>query len=431
MSRTAQRRGASLYHNCDLLLQAAKLRWVGSFLLTGLMATRSGYAVDPAAELWMHGRWPGQDIVTAHLPGGDPIHAATVPCAGCHGASANGQREAGVEAPPLAGTVLRLPRQTGASYRPAYDFAAFVRAVRHGVGAGQTVLAPVMPQYDLTDAQLAALWQFLRDGAAVPPPGFGETEVRVGVVLPNGLGRGSPPGGRDLFAQQVLQQVTAVLSKSAAVHGRQVRLVALGPAELADLAHFQRSDRAVCAVLAPGSAVAPAALSALVGSGALILAPEPAAEISDHPAVLRLTPSLARQRSAGSAAASPTTWFPSKGDKSRCAHSDGLLTVPAWREEPAPAVSSQLPAELGRVHGRIAATLALQLLRELGRSPLHLANWQHLARSGRTWDTGLSARVSWGPRTHSGWPGVWLVSACRRLRPQLWLTETQPLPPKR
>lgn len=292
-----------------------------------------------------------------------------------------------------------MPRQTGASWRPAYDRATFAHAVRHGLDTRQIALAPAMPRYDLTDAQVAALWQFLRDGAPILAPGFTDTEVRVGFVVPAGVWGGSALIGQDPFEIEVLRQVVAEMSHPVTVHDRQLRWIALKPEDLRHVDNLQSSDRSVCAVLAPSGSISPAALTSLAQSGALVIAPDPQTAIADQPAVLRLTPSVEQQRAAGL-----------KHVQKPCPQAQLPTTLPAWPGQIAPA-----PRSSGRDHAHIAAALLVQFLQAAGRVAPHVSAWLDLPRSGRAWHAGhADVRVSWGLRTRSAWSDVWVLSACHK-----------------
>lgn len=75
------------------------------------------------------------------------------PCANCHGKDGLGRSEGATRIPPI-----RWDRLARASdQRPAYDLAAFARALREGVDPAGRPLAKAMPRYTVSEQDLSAV----------------------------------------------------------------------------------------------------------------------------------------------------------------------------------------------------------------------------------------------------------------------------------
>ena len=108
-----------------------------------------------------------------------PALVGRMTCAGCHGTDGLGGTEGGAARAPAI-SWQRLTQTTEG--RPAYDAAALALAVRAGVSAsGQTLR---MPQFDISDMQLAALTEHLQQLDHIERQGLGPD--RIVLRLPAG-----------------------------------------------------------------------------------------------------------------------------------------------------------------------------------------------------------------------------------------------------
>lgn len=158
---------------------------------------------------------PGQDLFTGQDPAAAGGRLARFPCHNCHGRDGRGGIEGQV--PDIAGQALRTPTQV----RPAYDGPGFGLAVRDGVGAGGRALSRSMPRYDLTEAELAALWDYLGDLPRRQAQGVTAGQMRIGVIVDPA----QPEVGR-----RYLDRLRADMARalpSGTVYGRRVQIVAL------------------------------------------------------------------------------------------------------------------------------------------------------------------------------------------------------------
>lgn len=136
---------------------------------------------------------------------------ARLPCQSCHGADGLGGEEG--RAPPIEGPALARDTRE----RPAYDQAAFSAAVREGRAAGGRELNRLMPRYDLSDEETAALFDHLAALPQIQRTGVSEGSVAFGI-----------PAVGDREASLYLDHLRAAMEARLGgdgVHGRQVELV--------------------------------------------------------------------------------------------------------------------------------------------------------------------------------------------------------------
>ncbi len=151
---------------------------------------------------------------------GNPVHAVSqndVPvsgqqaaCATCHRPSGLGSSEGGFYAPPINAPLLYAPRKldrmrlfgpmfrqvqskaydvrlTQPHLRPAYTLESLGKTLRSGVDAGGTTLATIMPRYQLTAADVAALDAYLHTLSVKIDPGVDKDNVQFAAVFSDGV----------------------------------------------------------------------------------------------------------------------------------------------------------------------------------------------------------------------------------------------------
>ena len=126
------------------------LRLFVATILTFLFAS-SGHAQDGAAL------YQGKDLQGRLTAVGISLAGEAAACARCHGARAAGAGDGGIPAPPLQWQRLG----TAAAHRPAYDEVSFLRALRDGRDPAGRVFSPLMPRYEINEAQARQLKAFL------------------------------------------------------------------------------------------------------------------------------------------------------------------------------------------------------------------------------------------------------------------------------
>lgn len=103
-------------------------------------------------------------------------------CFSCHGGDGLGGREGGFVAP----TITRERLETADTVRPAYDLERFGRLLESGVDPSGRSIAPIMPRYELTSANVTALYDYLARVDSADRVGVGDTEITLGVLYDPG-----------------------------------------------------------------------------------------------------------------------------------------------------------------------------------------------------------------------------------------------------
>jgi mono/diheme cytochrome c family protein len=150
--------------------------------------------------------------VTARIGDGE-FGATLFACATCHGADGRGVTEGSVEPADVRWSALAnilVPPDGRGRRRQRYDEASFARAVRHGVDAGGNRLSPVMPRYQMADADLADLLAYLKRLDNEPQPGVSHMTLSVGTLDPR--------------ARTILEAFFADVNAAGGVHGRALQL---------------------------------------------------------------------------------------------------------------------------------------------------------------------------------------------------------------
>lgn len=89
---------------------------------------------------------------------GPRLPSGRLSCAGCHGADGRGGREGATPAPPI--NWAALSRATPS--RPPYEQHALGRLLREGIAPDGSIISPLMPRFQVSEPQLAALIHHLQ-----------------------------------------------------------------------------------------------------------------------------------------------------------------------------------------------------------------------------------------------------------------------------
>jgi hypothetical protein len=150
-------------------------------------------------ELYREGQLPGGALLHAERAGELPLAGPDAACVHCHGRSGLGAVEGRIVTPPIAGRLLfhpgeRLPLEDahrGGTHhvpptprdRPAYDDATLARAIREGVGVDGRALDYLMPHYDLDDAAMRDLIDYLRHLSSGRVPGVSDSALQFATIV--------------------------------------------------------------------------------------------------------------------------------------------------------------------------------------------------------------------------------------------------------
>lgn len=138
-------------------------------------------------RIYLEGVSPSGAEITAVLGEGVELPASSVPCASCHGRDGKGRPEGAVFPSDLTWESLTRPYSVqlpGGRRRPPYDERLLKRAIALGIDAGGTPLHVAMPRFRMSLGDMQDLLEYLRQLGRQADPGVGESEVRIGVLLP-------------------------------------------------------------------------------------------------------------------------------------------------------------------------------------------------------------------------------------------------------
>ena len=167
------------------------MRWWGPLLFAGMIgvaAADDGLFAE-GRRLYMEGRRADGSALLARRDGDGRLQGRDMACVQCHRRSGAGTVEGVVIVPSIQGRVLfnpgspppgHLPRRAagmalqdyGFRTRPAYDDISLARALREGIGAGGARFDGLMPRYDLSSRDIAALTAYLHSLDATPADGI-------------------------------------------------------------------------------------------------------------------------------------------------------------------------------------------------------------------------------------------------------------------
>ena len=175
---------------------------------------------------------PAHDLFTGQNATAADGRIARFACHSCHGRDGRGGTEGDV--PDISGSALLEPTDL----RPAYSLTQFRDALTGGVNPKGRSLSRIMPRYDLSDAEVSLLWQYLQDLPRLQAKGITPDRVRFGVVIDPAF---PTLGARYLSA---FKQELARVLPSGAIHGRKIEVMALDQA-------VAQADQVIAALAMP------------------------------------------------------------------------------------------------------------------------------------------------------------------------------------
>ncbi len=152
--------------------------------------------IEQGRRLYVEGRRAtGEPLVGQRLDGQVRISGAAAACALCHRRSGLGAVEGPNQISPITGRYLfdqdrravanmhfRARKSFNQRHEP-YTLATLAGAVRTGVHVSGRDLDPLMPRYDVTDAEVRALASYLRHLSNEWSPGVTDTHVQVATIV--------------------------------------------------------------------------------------------------------------------------------------------------------------------------------------------------------------------------------------------------------
>lgn len=141
---------------------------------------------EAGKNMYRDGILPSGEPMTAIVAGDVPVLGTQFSCESCHGRSGMGAAEGNYIVPPIAGQFLFAPSPQPA--RPAYTQDSLALLLREGVTPGGRSLGELMPLYELTDGEVAAVAIYLAGLSSVTSPGVDDKSIRFATVITDDVG---------------------------------------------------------------------------------------------------------------------------------------------------------------------------------------------------------------------------------------------------
>jgi hypothetical protein len=179
-------------------------RWL-IFLFLGLLAFVTHAESPPSASIsevelgrriYMEGILASGQPLQGKRAGSDQVEGTIAACETCHRRSGMGSLEGNIVVKPINGRFLfatdenrpialvdpRAPKNVTRAHAP-YTDASFAKALREGVNVDGSRMSPLMPKYDLSDAEIKAVMAYLRQLSSELSPGVGEDTLRFATII--------------------------------------------------------------------------------------------------------------------------------------------------------------------------------------------------------------------------------------------------------
>lgn len=200
----------------------------GLSCLAGRLEPATAFDLTPSQsrgkQIYTEGMGTGEEPVRVRIAGDVVMPASSYPCVQCHGVEGKGGFEGGVKIPEIQWQRLSSPHGVPTllgGTRPSYTRETFARAVRDGIASSGIGLDPVMPRYDMSDADLRDLLAYLKVISEENAPGVDSESIRIGTILP----MGASAAGGSLAAAEILRRYFQGVNERGGIHGRRIELV--------------------------------------------------------------------------------------------------------------------------------------------------------------------------------------------------------------
>jgi hypothetical protein len=156
--------------------------------------------VELGRRIYMEGILPSGEPLKGKRLDSVQVEGAEAACEICHRRSGMGSLEGNIVVTPITGRFLfatdenrpialvdqRAPKNVTRAHEP-YTEASFAKALREGVNVDGRALSPLMPKYDLSDAEIKGVMAYLRQLSAELSPGAGEDTLRFATIVTPGV----------------------------------------------------------------------------------------------------------------------------------------------------------------------------------------------------------------------------------------------------
>jgi hypothetical protein len=168
-------------------------------LVAGFMGASTGAQNAPerpsGESMYRYGALPSGQPLSARREGSPSLSGADAACSNCHRRSGLGEVESSIKIPPIGGPYLFHARAKGREDldvpyvenmridREPYTVDTLARAIREGIGVDGKPLNYLMPRYDLSDADVAVLIDYLKAMKPVKARGVVGSVVNFATIV--------------------------------------------------------------------------------------------------------------------------------------------------------------------------------------------------------------------------------------------------------
>jgi ABC-type branched-subunit amino acid transport system substrate-binding protein len=199
-----------------------------------LSAFAPGQAATAAAALTPQEEHGKRIFLEGVSPSGRPIYArigrdlvrvpaSVVPCGSCHGPDGLGRPEGGISPSDITwGNLTKAyghRHPDGRSHQP-FDENALASAIRARVDPAFHSLNAAMPQYEISDGDIAALIAYIKRLEGDLDPGLSETVIRIGALVPG-------PGPQQSYGEAITATLRAYfdeINAAGGIYGREIEI---------------------------------------------------------------------------------------------------------------------------------------------------------------------------------------------------------------
>jgi hypothetical protein len=171
-----------------------------AFVASAKPQTSNSGQIELGRRIYMEGILPSGKPLQGKRDKAVQIEGVAAACETCHRRSGMGSLEGNIVITPITGRFLfatdnnrpialvdpRAPKNVTRAHIP-YTQSSFTKAVRQGVNIGGRQLSPLMPHYDLSNAEIKALMAYLRQLSADLSPGVGDDTVHFATIITPGV----------------------------------------------------------------------------------------------------------------------------------------------------------------------------------------------------------------------------------------------------
>jgi ABC-type branched-subunit amino acid transport system substrate-binding protein len=235
--------------------------WIAICLLHSvLLPAQTGSQEQAGKHIYATGDSPSGSPLEAVLgEGSTTVPATLMPCVSCHGADGRGRPEGGITPSDITWSVLSRPLRSDdrlARKRPAYTVESLRKVLREGIDPAGNELGVTMPRYNITDADLNSLIEYMKHLGAEIDPGLSPASIRLGTVIPDA----GPMAAAGENMAALLRAYFDEVNQQGGIYDRKIKLEVLRvhgtPSSInSQLDAFLRNNQvfAFVGVLAPGA----------------------------------------------------------------------------------------------------------------------------------------------------------------------------------